>query len=73
MWPTDANFVLVETGPGYYDALLRRGVIVRPLAGFGSLDRHIRISIGTASENEALVRCLQAIEEAGGVPVEGEA
>ena len=64
VWPSDANFILVETGPGYYDALLRRGVIVRPMAGFGLTD-HIRISVGTPDENETLVKALQAVEEAG--------
>ena len=67
VWPSDANFVLVETGaPGYADALLRRGVIVRPLSGFG-LDLHIRISVGTAAENEKLIKALQDIERAGEV------
>jgi len=56
----------VETGAGYYDALLRRGVIVRPLMGFG-LENHIRITVGTPEENETLVKALQAIEHAGGV------
>lgn len=66
VWPSDANFILVETGAGYYDALLRRGVIVRPLMGFG-LENHIRITVGTPEENETLVKALQAIEHAGGV------
>ncbi|HIL80767.1 MAG TPA: aminotransferase class I/II-fold pyridoxal phosphate-dependent enzyme, partial [Myxococcales bacterium] len=68
VWPTDANFVLVETGPGYYDALLRRGVIVRPLVGFG-LKNHIRISVGTPDENKILVKALRAIEQGGDVAV----
>jgi histidinol-phosphate aminotransferase len=33
-------------------------VIVRPLAGFG-LPNHIRITIGTAEENERLVKALE--------------
>ena len=66
VWPSDANFILVKTGAGYYDALLRRGIIVRPLGGFG-LDDHIRISVGTPKENEQLVESLQAIEQTGGV------
>jgi histidinol-phosphate aminotransferase len=72
VWPTDANFVLVETGAGYYDALLRRGVIVRPMAGFG-LGNHIRISVGTAEENQVLIKALQAIEEGGGAVAAGGA
>lgn len=61
VWPTDANFVLVEVGPGYYDALLARGVIVRPLAGFG-LPNHVRITVGLPEENEKLVKELEEIK-----------
>jgi histidinol-phosphate aminotransferase len=66
VWPSDANFILVETGAGYADALLRRGMIVRFHAGVG-LDQHIRISVGTPEENEKLVKTLQTIEHEGGV------
>jgi histidinol-phosphate aminotransferase len=62
VWPSEANFLMVRTGPGYYEKLLQLGVIVRPLGGFG-LDDHIRISIGTAEENERLIKALQKIEE----------
>ncbi len=63
VWPTDANYVLVEIGPDYYDKLLRQGVIVRPMAGFG-LTSHLRVSIGTADENEKLVKAIERIREA---------
>jgi histidinol-phosphate aminotransferase len=62
VWPTDANFILVRTGPGYYDALLRLGVIVRPMGSFG-LDDCVRISIGTQAENARLVKALLQVEE----------
>ncbi len=39
------------------DALLRHGVIVRPMAGYG-FPTHLRISVGTAEEN---ARCLAAL------------
>ncbi len=58
-WPTDANFLLADAGVGAYDALLKQGVIVRPLAGFG-MPGHIRITVGTAEENERCVKALQA-------------
>ncbi len=64
VWPTDANFLLVQIGPGYYEKLLRHGVIVRPMNGFG-LPEHLRISIGTPSENQTFVKALQAIAEEG--------
>ena len=62
VWPTDANFLLANTGAGSYERLLREGVIVRPLDGFG-LPEHVRITIGTAKENEKLVKALQRIRE----------
>jgi histidinol-phosphate aminotransferase len=47
------NFLYVEVGdeaPRVYDALLREGVIVRPLAGFGA-PHALRISVGSSDEN----------------------
>ena len=62
VWPTDANFLLAKTGAGSYQLLLREGVIVRPMGGFG-LPEHVRITIGTPNENEKLVKALQKIRE----------
>jgi len=64
VWPTDANFLLARAGAGTQEALLREGVIVRPLAGFGMPD-HIRISIGVPEENQRLVAALRRVREAG--------
>ena len=59
LFPSQGNFVLVEvpapfTGASLYDALLQRGVIVRPLAPYRLL-QHVRISIGTEAENDRLL------------------
>jgi histidinol-phosphate aminotransferase len=63
VWPTDANFVLARVGrPGVYEALLREGVIVRPMGGFGLPDC-IRITIGLPEENERCVKALRRIAE----------
>jgi histidinol-phosphate aminotransferase len=55
------NFVLADfhrpAGP-LYEQLLRRGVIVRPMAGNG-FPTSLRISVGTAEENARCVRALQ--------------
>ena len=59
-WPSDANFLLAEAPADTYERLLREGVIVRPLAGFG-MPNHIRITIGTAEENERLVKALERL------------
>jgi histidinol-phosphate aminotransferase len=62
VWPSDANFVLARIGAGMCDRLLREGIIVRPLAGFG-MPEHVRISIGLPEENERLVKTLRRIRE----------
>ena len=62
-YPSIGNFLLVDCGrPGVpvYDALLRLGVIVRPIAGYG-LPNHLRISIGTRDQNERLLAALARI------------
>ena len=61
--PSVANFILVDVGrpgPATSDALLRHGVIVRPVVGYG-FPTHLRISIGTPSENERCVAALKAV------------
>jgi histidinol-phosphate aminotransferase len=63
--PTDANFLLARTGAGAYEKLLREGVIVRPMEGFG-LPEHVRITVGTAEENERLIKALRRLREREG-------
>jgi histidinol-phosphate aminotransferase len=64
--PTRANFVLVEVPDAQrtYQALLRLGVIVRPMASFG-LERALRITIGTPEENQRLIDALRAVLPGG--------
>ena len=65
--PTAANFFLVDvgrSGPAVAEALLRQGVIVRPVAGAG-LPTHLRITIGTPTENRQLVAALRAVLAGG--------
>ena len=64
VWPTDANFLLVRGGANLADRLLREGMIVRPLDGFG-MPEHARISIGLPEENERLVKTLRRLREGG--------
>ncbi len=61
---TDANFILVRTGAGSYEKLLREGVIVRPMGGFG-LDDCVRITVGLPEENERVIEALRRLVEAG--------
>lgn len=57
-----ANFVSVNVGDGrqVFEKLLPRGVIVRPLAGYGML-QWVRISIGLMRENRACIKVLKAV------------
>ena len=64
--PSEANFVMLVL-PGAEQAerltndLLAQGIIIRPLAAFG-LPNCVRISTGTAEDNE---RCVEAIQKLG--------
>jgi histidinol-phosphate aminotransferase len=60
--PSETNFIFMEVGPeakGICDELLQLGVIVRPLGWMG-FPEALRISIGTAEEND---KCLAAMAE----------
>lgn len=62
-YPSATNFVLVglktQAAP-IYEALLREGIITRPLLPYG-LTQALRITIGTAEENSALIHALQRL------------
>ncbi len=60
--PSVANFILVKTGAGarHFDALQRRGVIVRPVGSYG-LPEWLRLTVGTREQNERLLRELAAV------------
>ena len=61
--PSTGNFItfaLDRDGLEVYEALLRRGVIVRPVANY-DLPRHLRVTVGTAEENERFLRALREV------------
>jgi histidinol-phosphate aminotransferase len=62
--PSYGNFVTFRAGDAatVNDKLLRQGVIVRPIAGYG-MPEWLRVTIGTEAENR---RFLQALETARG-------
>lgn len=57
---TEANFFLIKVGDGkgVYEALLKKGVIVRPMASYG-LGEFIRVTIGLPQENERFIAALK--------------
>jgi histidinol-phosphate aminotransferase len=60
--PSQANFILLHVGDGaaVFQKLLRRGVIVRPMAAY-DLAQYIRVTVGTARENARFINELEAI------------
>jgi histidinol-phosphate aminotransferase len=61
--PALGNFLYVEVGDGaaMFDRLLRQGVIVRPLAGFGAPES-IRVTVGTPEENDFFAAALASLQ-----------
>ena len=68
VYPSQANF-LMFTPPAdareIFEALLAKGVIIRPLASYG-MPANLRVSIGSRPENEAFVQALEQVMAARG-------
>jgi histidinol-phosphate aminotransferase len=61
--PSQTNFLLARFGgrtAAIEDALLRRDVVLRPMAGYG-LPEYSRITVGTADENRRLLAALDEV------------
>lgn len=61
--PSVGNFLCVDVGrpaAPVYEALLREGVIVRPVANYG-LPNHLRITLGLAQENRRAIAALRKV------------
>ena len=61
--PSVANFIAFDCGGDaetVYQGLLREGVIVRPLGGYG-LPNHLRVTAGTARDNERFLQALKQV------------
>lgn len=58
--PSVANFITIDVGQAaqpIYQALLQAGIIVRPLLPY-NMPNHLRITIGTAAQNQRLLQAL---------------
>jgi len=61
--PSFTNFILVDLGSDpipVYNALLREGVIVRPVGGYG-LKTHLRVTVGLPEENERFIKAIKKV------------
>lgn len=64
-WPSEANFILMRSAPGrapaLFDGLRARGVLIKLLDGTHPLLADcLRVTVGTAEENAALLAALAA-------------
>ncbi len=66
--PSAGNFLLFSlgerSGSAVYQALLDRGVIVRPTDNYG-LPRHLRVTVGTPEENDIFLAALGGVLQGG--------
>jgi histidinol-phosphate aminotransferase len=59
--PSQGNFILVDVrknGRATYDALLKKGVIVRP---FANLPNYVRVTLGRPNENDRFLSALSEV------------
>lgn len=63
--PTETNFFLIKVGDGkkVYNELLKKGVIVRPMASYG-LGDYIRLTVGLPEENERFIKAFAEVVKA---------
>ena len=62
-YPTQTNFFMIDLkrdAKAVYEALLYKGVIIRPLGSYG-FDNHIRVTVGRPQENERFVKALKDV------------
>ncbi len=60
VFPSAANFLLVRTGvEDLFERLLAAGVLVRDFSSRPRLEGCVRVTIGTAEENDAFLRALE--------------
>jgi len=61
--PSVANFITVDikqSGMDAYDELLKKGVIVRPVANY-DLPHHLRITVGTETDNKRVIKAISEV------------
>jgi histidinol-phosphate aminotransferase len=65
VWPSGANFVLFRPrqhdGGAVWQQLLERSVLVRDFSAWPRLDGCLRVTIGTAAEDDAFLAALEEI------------
>ena len=64
VYPTDANFVLVKVDDANlrYQQLIKKGIVVRNRSNQPLCDNCLRFTVGTATENKALISALKKLK-----------
>jgi histidinol-phosphate aminotransferase len=69
-WLSDANFILFRlpgiTSAGAWRGLVDRSILVRDVSGWPGLEGCLRVTIGTAAENDAFLSGLATVLSEGG-------
>lgn len=64
-WPSGANFVLFRpesmAGKALWQGLLDMGVLVRDCSSWAGLENCLRVTVGTADENEAFIAAMKGV------------
>ncbi len=63
--PSAGNFLLLHAGAGsrlMFEALLRQGIIVRPVGNYG-LPEHLRVTLGTVAQNDRFLAAWRRVME----------
>ncbi len=65
--PSQSNFILIEStairAPLLFKRLLDKGVLIRNVSNYPGLSRYLRITVGTAGENDELLGALGEVLE----------
>ncbi|ROO28307.1 histidinol-phosphate aminotransferase [Salinisphaera orenii MK-B5] len=65
--PSQANFITFDCGEAstpLFQAMLREGVIVRPLASY-DMPEHLRVTVGAAEDNARFLAALDVVRDRG--------
>lgn len=64
VYPSSANFLLFESGTRtpkeIFNAVLEKGILIRDVSSYPMLQRAVRVTIGTPSENDEFIQALEA-------------
>jgi histidinol-phosphate aminotransferase len=65
VFPSNSNFLLIRVDDAVkrYAQLLNNGIVVRNTSGYLNLENTLRISIGTAGENQKLIEVLDSLSK----------